>query len=76
MVQLLMGQTEEFRRGIASRAQAHCRQIFLTRTYVLYYVILLTGARLVELKFVSSRHEVEQLDFMKFASSDTNKLFP
>jgi hypothetical protein len=33
---------------------------------VLYNVSLLTGLRTVKLKFVSSRHEVDQLDFMKF----------
>jgi hypothetical protein len=44
-------------------------------TPVLYYVILLTGACLVALTFISSRHEVDQQGFMKFAFSDTNKLF-
>jgi hypothetical protein len=44
-------------------------------TTVLYYVILLTGACLVELKFVSSRHKVDQQGFMKFAFSDMSRLF-
>jgi hypothetical protein len=44
-------------------------------TPVLYYVILLTGACLVELKFVSSRHKVDQQHFMKFAFSNMNRLF-
>jgi hypothetical protein len=33
---------------------------------VLYNVTLLTGVGMVTLKFVSSRHELDQLDFMKF----------
>jgi hypothetical protein len=33
---------------------------------VLYNVTLLTGLRMLKLKFVSSRHEADQLDFMKF----------
>ena len=33
---------------------------------MLYKVTLLTGVRTVKLMFVSSRHEVDQLDFMKF----------
>ena len=64
-----------FRQWITSFEEAGCTEPAALRfagrfsskeDVTLYNVSLLTGERMVKLKFISSRHEVDQLDFMKF----------